>query len=98
MEIRTACVSDIGSVRSVNQDAIIVKTLKKRKQMIAIGAVFDGIGGLDRGELAAGLLARELTEWINTLPSKIDLLKVEPDILYAQFKDEAQKLKEKLSE
>ena len=96
MEIRTACVSDIGSVRSVNQDAIIVKTLKKRKQMLAIGAVFDGIGGLERGELASGLLSQELSEWIDALPSKIDLLKVEPDILYAHFMDEAELLNEKL--
>lgn len=96
MELRTACVSDIGSVRSVNQDTIIVKTLKKRKQMLAIGAVFDGIGGLDRGEIASGLLSQELTEWIHALPSKIDLIKVEPDVLYAHFQDEVELLNEKL--
>lgn len=96
MKIRTACVSDIGSVRAVNQDAIVVKTLKKRKQMLAVGAVFDGIGGLERGELASALLAQELTEWIRLLPSKIDLLKVEPDILFAHFTDEAELLNERL--
>lgn len=96
MKIRTACVSDIGSVRNVNQDAIVVKTLKKRKQMLAVGAVFDGIGGLEHGELASGLLAQELTEWIGLLPSRVDLLKVEPDILFAHFTDEAELLNEKL--
>lgn len=96
MIIRTACVSDVGSVRDVNQDAIVAKTLKKRKHMLAVGAVFDGIGGLERGELASGLLAQGLREWIDALPSKIDLLKVEPDILYAHFMDEVELLNEKL--
>ena len=96
MKIRTACVSDKGSVRDVNQDAIVVKTIKKRKNMLAIGAVFDGIGGLEHGEIASGLLAQELLEWIDLLPSKIDLLKVDPDILFAHFADEAELLNETL--
>lgn len=96
MRIQTANVSDKGNTRDINQDAIVVKTLKRRKHMLAVGAVFDGIGGLEHGELASGLLAQELTEWIGLLPSKIDLLKVEPDILFAHFADEAELLNEKL--
>lgn len=96
MEIKTACVSDIGSARNVNQDAIVLKTLKKHGQMLVVGAVFDGIGGLERGELASGLLAEELMQWIEFLSERIDLRKAEPDILFAHFRDEADWLNETL--
>ena len=96
MILRTACASNIGIVRSVNQDAIMVQTIKKGHQMVAVGVVCDGIGGLDRGELASNFLIDELTSWTNQLPKKVNLANADAQIVYAHFQDEVEIINEKL--
>lgn len=96
MILRTACASNIGIVRAVNQDAIMVQTVKKGHQMAAVGVVCDGIGGLDRGELASNFLIDELTSWTNQLPQKVNLANADSQIVYAHFQDEVEIINEKL--
>ena len=93
-----ACISDRGAVREINQDSILFRVIKGRKGSAAIGAIFDGVGGLDRGELASGLLNAELSAWINDLETRIDISETEDEILYAHLKDEAEILNDALRE
>ena len=73
------CISDRGAVREINQDSILFKVIKGRKRSAAIGAIFDGVGGLDRGELASSLLKAELSAWINDLEIRIDISETEDE-------------------
>lgn len=96
MRIQGACVSDTGIARRQNEDAVFLEILKHGKETAAVGAVFDGIGGLDCGREASQLLKKGLTEWVERLRENQHVLSVHPEILYAHFKDEAELLNEKL--
>lgn len=87
-----ACVSERGAVRPINQDSILFKLLKGKKGNIAIGVILDGVGGLERGELASGLLKTEFENWLDGLEKRMDISAIEADILYSHFKDELEVL------
>lgn len=62
-EYDTGYVTDKGNVRSVNQDSILVKKGKLDKKEFILAAVADGMGGMDRGELASSEIMRGLNHW-----------------------------------
>lgn len=93
MKMIGACVSDKGAVREVNQDAITLKFLSKGKKKIAVGGIFDGVGGLEHGEIASGLLKQELESWTERFLQRIDL-NDEEEIAFSHFKDECERLNE----
>jgi serine/threonine protein phosphatase PrpC len=96
LKIVGACVSDRGVVREKNEDAIFFEVLPHRKQAIAVGAVFDGVGGLEHGEFASSFLKEEMQRWTVQLKKNVHGKYVDPEILFAHFKDEAELLNEKL--
>ncbi len=57
-----AC-SDIGMIKQSNQDSLLIKHAACSKCEILMAAVCDGMGGLDKGELASATAIRELSEW-----------------------------------
>jgi len=77
-----ACVSERGAVRPINQDSILFKLLKGKKGNIAIGVILDGVGGLERGELASGLLKTEFENWLEGLEKRRDISAIEADISF----------------
>lgn len=96
MKIIGACVSDIGNSRKENQDRVFQKIIKCGRQRIAVGAVFDGIGGLEHGGDAADILYREMTDWAEMMQK--NKIADSADVLFAHFKDEAENLNDMLRE
>lgn len=94
MKMIGACVSDKGAVREVNQDAIVLKILSKGKNKVAVGGIFDGVGGLEHGEIASGLLKQELESWAEHFLVRIDLKEGEEEVAFSHFKDECERLNE----
>lgn len=90
MKIIGACVSDIGSIREENQDCIFQKVIRHGGQRIAVGAVFDGIGGLACGKDAAELLQEKLSAWVANMEKC--RIASDAEVLFAHFKDEAETL------
>ena len=90
MKIRGGCASDIGSVRSVNQDAVCCRLFHKRKESIALCAVCDGVGGLEHGEMSSSLLVESMDEWFGELMSWLDISKTDPEVLFSHLKDAAE--------
>ena len=69
MRIQTAYCTDKGNVKEVNQDALLIKTASTSMGEIAFLAICDGMGGLERGEMASSLMIRGLGQWFkNELP------------------------------
>jgi serine/threonine protein phosphatase PrpC len=52
--------TDKGKFRGINHDAIWIGQADQDGKIISTGAFFDGIGGLERGEIASKTLALEL--------------------------------------
>lgn len=84
------CVTDIGAVRKVNQDAVFFKSLADKGQYFAVGAVCDGVGGLEHGEMASGLIVEEIRKWFLEIEGWIDIAETETEILYAHLLDAAE--------
>lgn len=59
-----AC-SDIGRIKQKNQDSMLIKHAASSKREILMAAVCDGMGGLDKGELASAAVIRELSKWFD---------------------------------
>lgn len=72
MRVKTASFSEVGLVRKVNQDAILVKIGEDNTGDFAMLALADGMGGYSDGEVASSLAINELEKWWNeSLPNFI---------------------------
>ncbi len=58
-----AGVSEKGPVKSVNQDAYLVKRAQTSAGDVALAVVADGMSGLQRGQVASGAIVRAFDGW-----------------------------------
>lgn len=63
--IKTVCVSDVGHVRSVNEDSFWVESLE---QGFTLGIVADGMGGHQAGDTASRLAVETIASDLKKLP------------------------------
>lgn len=63
MNYWTSCITDVGTYRKSNQDALLLKTAKTPVGTVLLAAVADGVGGLKCGELASNTMVHDLSEW-----------------------------------
>jgi len=69
-----SAVTDIGIRKKTNQDSMCLKIANtKNHGQIVMVIICDGMGGLDKGELASATVIRTFVNWFEKeLPSKID--------------------------
>ncbi len=65
MKILTAYCTDAGTVKKVNQDALLIKTAEYEGMEIAFMCVCDGMGGLSMGEYASRQLIYKFANWFD---------------------------------
>ncbi|MCD7807105.1 MAG: protein phosphatase 2C domain-containing protein [Lachnospiraceae bacterium] len=87
MRIEGGCATDIGVARETNQDAILYRCVERDGQSFALGAVCDGVGGLDRGEIASGLVIEEIGRWFEEVAGWLDIAHAELPVMYSHIKD-----------
>lgn len=67
--ISTIC-SDVGISKKINQDAAMVLQAKTETEQVLFAVVCDGMGGLQKGELASATVIEGMKEWFeNVFPS-----------------------------
>lgn len=73
MKFIASAVTDIGNVKKTNQDSVCVKIADYEKHgQVAMAVICDGMGGLDKGELASATVIRAFAYWFeNSLPKMI---------------------------
>lgn len=98
MRLNGGCVTDIGVRRKVNQDAVLFRSIEKNGEYFAIGAVCDGVGGLEYGEKASSLVIQEIEKWFSSIASWIDIAKIDPEVLYAHLLDGVEEWNSKVCE
>ncbi|MDE6519122.1 MAG: protein phosphatase 2C domain-containing protein [Ruminococcus sp.] len=52
-----------GTVKKINQDALLIKIAEYKNKQILFMAVADGIGGLPKGETASAFVISEVARW-----------------------------------
>lgn len=61
--------TDIGITKSTNQDSLSVKVINTPQGRMAFAILCDGMGGLDKGEVASASVIRAFDAWVhNELP------------------------------
>lgn len=75
MKYSVAALTDKGNVKKTNQDSAFVKVVDSDVcGQIVFAVVCDGMGGLEKGEVASATVARTLLNWFdNVLPTKLPL-------------------------
>lgn len=63
MEYWTSYITDIGTSRKTNQDALLLKSAKTPYGKVLLAAIADGVGGLKQGELASNTMTHDLAGW-----------------------------------
>lgn len=63
MRFQIAYHSDIGNTKKVNQDAIGFKEIEFDEHRYALTIVCDGMGGLQKGEMASATVIKSLLDW-----------------------------------
>lgn len=63
MSFLISAYSDTGLRKKTNQDAVLVQTAKAGEKPVALCVVCDGMGGLEKGELASAVLIRRFAQW-----------------------------------
>ena len=58
-------ITDIGTTREVNQDALLVTSAEIGGEEVVLAAVCDGVGGLSHGENASRAAAQMMSEWFD---------------------------------
>ena len=99
MRLMGGYASDVGHVRKVNQDAVILKNAMfddvgiydpdAHDAGFAVLAVCDGIGGLEHGEISSNIVRSGIEQWCDEILRWINIRTVEPEILYSHLKDAA---------
>lgn len=65
----TAIHTDAGTVKQTNQDSMCIKSAQTCIGNIMLAVVCDGMGGLEKGELASATVVRRFSYWFeNELP------------------------------
>lgn len=64
MIFNASAVTDIGNTKKTNQDSVCVKIAQSEKYgQVAMAVLCDGMGGLDKGELASATVIRAFSKW-----------------------------------
>lgn len=67
-----AAQTDVGLVKSVNQDSLTVKVANTPYGEAAVAVLCDGMGGLEQGEVASAVVVRACEQWfLKELPATI---------------------------
>lgn len=66
--------SDAGIVKDINQDSVILKHAASSRGEVLMAIVCDGMGGLDKGELASKTVVMAFDEWFEKeLPYELEM-------------------------
>ena len=64
--------TDIGIRKNINQDSVLVKHAETELGEILLAVVCDGMGGMDKGELASATVIRSFATWFEQeLPKEL---------------------------
>ena len=67
--------TDIGIVKSTNQDSVLIKHAMADGEEILLAVICDGMGGLAKGELASATVIRAFSKWFDEeLPLELENL------------------------
>ena len=65
MNFMVTAYTDVGIVKENNQDSVLVQVANSSAGKVFFGVICDGMGGLQKGELASATVIRALANWFS---------------------------------
>lgn len=78
--------SDIGIQKAINQDSVLLKVANTLCGKVCLCVICDGMGGLDKGELASATVIRAFDRWFCEELSPLLSHKITPKQLQSQWR------------
>lgn len=99
MQIMASYYTDVGSVKKTNQDSLCLKIVNLPNDRVAFAVVCDGMGGLERGELASKEVVLALERWFfDGFARMVSKGMVTENQLYIEWEREVALVNQKLME
>lgn len=77
--------TDIGIVKSTNQDSLSVKVLNTATGKMSFAVLCDGMGGLEKGEVASASVIRAFDDWVNNELPQLCTAPLDENVIKAQW-------------
>lgn len=65
MDFLVSAQSDVGIIKVTNQDSLSIKTASTQMGKVAFAVLCDGMGGLQKGEVASATLVKAFSDWFS---------------------------------
>lgn len=77
--------TDVGISKSTNQDSLSVKVINTNQGRMAFAIMCDGMGGLEKGEVASASVVRAFDSWIKTELPQLCNAPIDDAVIKAQW-------------
>ena len=77
--------TDVGLVKSTNQDSLTVKVINTVRGKVVLAVICDGMGGLAKGEVASASVIRAFDRWARNEFSDLSRSEIEDSVIRAQW-------------
>ena len=85
MNVIVSARTDVGLVKSTNQDSLSIRVVNTSQGRMVFAVLCDGMGGLDKGEVASASVIRAFDNWFrNDLPALCGA-PIEDSVIRAQW-------------
>lgn len=83
MDYYIALHTDVGIQKETNQDSMCIKQARTDKGIIVLAMVCDGMGGLEKGEVASATIIKAFSKWFEQeLPIQLAMTDYEAEVRY----------------
>lgn len=92
MEFLAGAYTDVGTRKTINQDAFALRIVGDSPWSIAFAVVCDGVGGMTEGEIASGVAAQAFAEWFERRAPELSLALPEQEEIFREWNELAQRV------
>ena len=87
MDFMVSAETDIGIVKNTNQDSLSVKIIDTYQGRMAFAIVCDGMGGLQKGEVASATVIKAFDRWVNEQLPVLTKQTLDQSVIFSRWKD-----------
>ena len=77
--------TDIGLTKSTNQDSLSMKVINTKQGRMVLAVLCDGMGGLDKGEVASASVIKAFDEWARNDLQQLTDAPIEDPVIRSQW-------------
>lgn len=85
MDFVISATTDVGTQKKVNQDKLLARRLETDQGSMAFAVICDGMGGLEKGEIASSALVQAFGRWLEDFQAAVSYAGIEDYLIRRQW-------------